>query len=480
MPSVKNTSTEQKVLTFIQKNKLVTRGEKLVVAVSGGADSVCLLYLLAALRKELGIQLHIAHLNHQLRGNDSDVDARYVAGLANKLKIPATITSWDVKAYQKQHRLSLEEAAREVRYNFLSEVAIKVGSTKAAVGHTADDHIETVLMHLIRGSGMRGLRGLMPVHQLKLSVGSLTVIRPILELSHEETVAYCRAHKIKPRTDATNQSLEPMRNKVRLQLLPLLRKYNPQISGALKRLAYTAAGDYDYIEKVGLCLADSVYKKQKSAVVIKKKELLALHPALQRQILRSAVAEILGSLKDIETSHIEEIVEALEKPAGKVIGLPFGLTFTIEYDRYVLAAESASLCPFAPIKGEIELKIPGKTPLLGGAINASIEKKSVGRKWGGDSNDFSACLDSDMVGKKLIVRGRRNGDRFQPLGMAQPKKLNVFMIDARIPQTWRGNIPLVCSGGEIIWVVGYRINERYKVRPETKNILRLEFKKSKA
>jgi tRNA(Ile)-lysidine synthase len=474
--SAKNPSPEQRVLAFIKENNIVAHREKLVVAVSGGADSVCLLYVLAALRKELVIELHIAHLNHQLRGKDSDADARYVTSLAKKLGIPATIASQDVKAYQKQHRLSLEEAAREVRYSFFAEVAAKIGATKVAVGHTADDHIETMLMHLVRGSGMRGLRGLKPVSQLKFASGSPTVIRPLLELSRAETTSYCRAHKIKPRLDASNLTTKPMRNKVRLQLLPLLRKYNPQIGAALKRLAYTAAGDYDYIEKVGLCLADSVYKKQKGAVAIKKKELLALHPALQRQILRSAVAEILGSLKDIESSHIEDIIEALAKPAGKVIGLPFGLTFTIEYDRYVLAMESASLCPYSPIEGEITLNIPGKTSIPGGVINATIEKKSAGKEWGGESNDFSACLDYDRAGKKLIVRSRRPGDRFQPLGMAQPKKLNVFMIDTRIPQVWRGNIPLVGAGNHIAWVAGYRIDERYKVRPETKSVLHLEFK----
>jgi tRNA(Ile)-lysidine synthase len=471
-------SPEQKVLAFIKKYNLAERGETLVVAVSGGADSVCLLYVLADLRKELGIKLHIAHLNHQLRGQDSAADARYVAGLAKKLKIPATIASQDVKTYQKQHRLTLEEAAREVRYSFFAEVAKKVGATKAAVGHTADDHVETMLLHLVRGSGMRGLRGLMPVSQLKFSGGKLTVIRPLLELRREETVDYCRTHKIKPRTDITNLSLEPMRNKVRLQLLPLLREYNPQIHESLRRLAYTAAADFDYVEKVALYLSDSICKKVKGAIVIKKKELRELHPALQRQIIRGAVAEVLGSLKDIESSHIEDIIEALGKPAGKVIVLPFGLTFTIEYNRYILAAESTSLGPFSPIENEITLKIGGRTLLPDGEITTTIEKKSAGGKGAGNPNDFVARLDCDRAGKKLIVRSRQPGDRFQPLGMKQSKKLNVFMIDARIPQSWRGSIPLVCNGEEIIWVVGYRIDERYKVRPETKNILRLEFKKT--
>jgi tRNA(Ile)-lysidine synthase len=476
VPIQKNPSPEQKVLAFIKENSLVSRRERLVVAVSGGPDSVCLLHILAELRKELAFDLHIAHLDHQLRGKDSAADARYVSGLAKRLGIPATIASRDVKSYQKQHRLSLEEAAREVRYSFLAEVAAEVGAAKVAVGHTADDHIETMLMHLIRGSGIKGLRGLVPVNKLNVSGGSLTVIRPLLDLSREETVAYCDTHKLKPRLDASNLSPEPFRNKIRLHLLPLLRKYNPQINQALLRLAHTAAADLDFIEKEAQRLKDNVLKTEKNSVIIKKKDFLSLHPALQRQILRSSIASLLGNLKDIESSHIEDIIKALEKPAGKVIGLPFGLNFTIEYDRYVLAPASLSLCPFPTLAGETTLKIPGKTLFSGWTIDAAVVKKA-GKAWKDKTDDFSACLDFDNAGKNLTVRCRCPGDRFQPLGMAQPKKLNVFMIDARIPQAWRRDIPVVCAGDNIIWVVGFRIDERYKVRPNTKNVLRLEFKK---
>jgi tRNA(Ile)-lysidine synthase len=473
LPTLKNASPEQKILTFIQENSLAARREKLVVAVSGGADSVCLLYALAGLRQKLGISLHVAHLNHQLRDKESDADARYVAGLAKKLGIPATVAARDVKAYQQEHRLSLEEAAREVRYSFFAEVAKAAGTDKVAVGHTADDHVETLLLHIIRGSGTKGLRGLAPLNTLNVSGRKLTVIRPLLALSRAETVAYCRDRKLKPRLDATNLSTEPLRNKVRLRLLPELRQYNPQINEALSRLSHTAADDLDFIEKEAQRLQNDVLQKEKGSVVINKKDFLALHPALQRQLLRSAVASLLGSLKDIESSHIEDVIEALPKPAGKVITLPFGLNFTIEYDRYILAKASTSLCPYPTLKSKVALKIPGKTTFSGWTVNATIEK---GAKRGGEANDFTACFDLDHAGNNLIVRSRLAGDRFQPLGLKQPKKLNVFMIDARIPQSWRRNIPLVVNGEEIIWVVGYRIDERYKVRSDTKNILRLEFK----
>ncbi len=473
----KTSSLEQKVLSYIREKKTISPGENLVVAVSGGPDSVCLLHILSELRQELGISLHIAHLNHQLRGKESEADAKYVAGLAKRLSLPVTITSRDAKLYQKKHRLSLEEAAREIRYDFLADVAKKVGALKVAVGHTSSDHIETLLMHIIRGSGTRGLRGLTPVSKLNISGGSLTVIRPLLCLSREDTVAYCRSLKLKPRLDTSNLTTEPLRNKVRHRLLPELQKYNPQITQALLHLSRTSADDFDFIETQARRLMKDVISTAKNSAVIKKKDFLALSPALQRQLLRLSIESLLGSLKDIEAGHIEDIIEALGKPAGKVIGLPFGINFTVEYDRYVLATDSSWLCPFPALERETTLKIPGKTIFSNWQVNAEFITPSAFKARNNKTDDFSACFDFATVGRKLSVRHRLPGDRFQPLGMAQPKKLNIFMIDARIPQAWRPRIPIVCSGDKILWVVGFRIDERFKVRPDTKKILRLEFKR---
>ena len=447
-----------------------------MVAVSGGPDSVCLLYILSGLRKELDIELHVAHLNHQLRGAESDADADYVAKLARSLGIPYTVESCDVRSYQTQHHISLEEAAREVRYNFLARVAAEVGAERVAVGHTVDDHVETILMHLIRGSGTRGMRGLLPISRWTSSAGGLTIIRPILELSREDTTAYCRQHHLKPRADASNLSTEPFRNRIRHNLLPELRKYNPQIAEALLRLARTAADDLDFIETEARRLLGAVARADGNSVVIDKKNFLDLPPALKRHLLRASIESLLGSLKDIEAAHIEDIIEALDKPAGKVIGLPYGLSFTIEYDRYVLAPDSVSLCPFPALESQFDLKIPGKTSASGWDIEASIIPPSAAKVKAGEADDFAACFDFDRTGNELSVRRRLPGDRFQPLGMEKPKKLNEFMIDARIPRAWRRRIPIVCSSGQILWVVGWRIDERFKVTEKTGKVLRLEFK----
>jgi len=469
---------EQKVLRFIKQHHLLSGGEKLIVAVSGGPDSVCLLYILSKLQKELAIELHVGHLNHRLRSAESDADAAYVAALSRRFKIPATIESIDVKTYRSQHHLSLEEAAREVRYSFLAQVTAAVGAARVAVGHTADDHVETILMHLLRGSGTRGLRGLLPISRWQSAGNDLVVIRPLLELTRRETTACCRRHHLNPRTDASNLSTEPFRNRIRHQLLPELRRYNPRVEESLLRTARIAAADLDFIDKEVAGLWDKVARVEKNSVVINKQKFSALPPALKRYLLRAAIESLLGNLKDIEAGHIEGIIEALDKPAGKVIGLPDGLNFTIEYDRYVLSPDSASLCPFPPLETDSGLNIPGRTGIPGWNIEAAVLPSSRTGEASVDAADFTAWFDFNVAGDKLTVRRRRPGDRFQPLGMGRPKKLNEFMIDARIPQAWRRFIPIVCSPEQILWAVGWRIDERAKVTEDTKQVLKLEFTRS--
>ncbi len=448
-----------------------------MVAVSGGPDSVCLLHILVKLRDELDIVLYVAHLNHQLRGVESEADAQYVSDLAHRLGIPATIEQRDVKDYQAERHVSLEEAAREVRYAFLAQVAKCVGASQVVVGHTIDDHIETILMHLIRGTGTRGLRGLKP--SVKWQSGqngnSLIIIRPLLSVSREETVEYCYSHQLKPRIDASNLSLSPLRNRIRHRLLPLLKSYNPRVTDALLRTARIATDDIDFLDKEIARLWGEVAQQQENAIILDKERFLELPFALQRQLLRVAIEKLLGTVKDIETRHIEEIMNALTKPAGKRLSLPRGLIFSIEYNRYLLAPEPASLSPFPVLEDEFLLKIPGETLLPGWHVEATVITPEAMKD---DASGYKAYLDLNKTGDKLAVRTRQPGDRFQPLGMSQPKKLGEFMIDAKIPRAWRQQVPIVYSPQHILWLVGWRIDERTKVTDSTRQILRLEFKRS--
>jgi len=463
---------EQRVLHFIEERHLILSHHPLLVAVSGGPDSVCLLHILANLREELGIGLHVAHLNHQLRGAESEADAQYVSELAHRLDIPATIEKRDVKGYQAQARISLEEAAREVRYTFLAQVARSIGADRVTVGHTIDDHIETILMHLIRGTGTRGLRGLQPYTEWKSKTDSLTVIRPLLEVSREETAGYCHRHDLRPRIDASNLSLSPLRNRIRHQLLPLLRSYNPRIDEALLRTARIASDDLAFLDKEIARIWDEIVREQEDTIVLDRERFRQLPSALKRHLLRASIERLLGNIKDIETRHIEQIMAALTKPAGKRLSLPGGLSFSIDYDRYLLGQEPAALSPLPPLSGEFLLKIPGETSLPGWHIEAIIMPPQAMKD---DASGYKAYFDLDKAGDKLVVRTRLPGDRFQPLGMSQPKKLNKFLIDAKIPRAWRQRIPIVCSPSQILWVIGWRIDDRAKVTENTKQVLCLKF-----
>jgi tRNA(Ile)-lysidine synthase len=463
-----------RVLDFIKKNSLVLPGQTLVAAVSGGADSVCLLSILLELQKELDVRLHVAHLDHRLRGIASRADARYVARLARRLGLPATIESRDVRAYGRERRLSVEEAAREVRYAFLAEVATAAGAERVLVGHTADDHVETVLMHLVRGSGLGGLRGLRPLSKLCCAGREITIIRPLLVLTRDETAAYCRRRHLRPRVDASNLSTGPFRNRVRLGLLPELRKYNPRIDEAIVRLARLAADDLDFIEKETARRWGRVAREEEDEVILDRQKLADLPPALQRHLFRAAIASQLGGLKDIEAGHIEDLLDALEKPAGKIIGLPVGLRLTVERDRLRLGKDLDSACPYPSLEGKAALNVPGLTNLPGWEVRAEIVP-CVGDQKYTASDGLTAWFDFGRVGDKLIVRARRPGDRFQPLGLGGSKELTEFMIDAGVPRAWRGRIPIVASPEGIIWVVGWRIDERVRVAEATRKVLRLSF-----
>ena len=466
---------EQRVLRFIQEHHLVSGGEKLLVAVSGGPDSVCLLHILDKLQKELTIRLYVAHLNHQLRGAESEADAGYVSDLAHQLGIPAIIDRRDVKGHQAQQRLSLEEAAREVRYSFLAQVARSIGADRVAVGHTMDDHIETILMHLIRGTGTRGLRGLQPITVWQSGSNSLTIVRPLLAVSHQETEDYCHHHQLMPRLDVSNLSLSPLRNRIRHQLLPLLESYNPRVAEALLRTGRITSDDIDFLDKEIVRLWDEIAQEQERAIFLDKERFDQLPSALQRYLLRASAEKLLGSAKDIETRHIEAMMSALNKPAGKKLNLPGGIIFSIEYNKYLISRDPAALSPFPILRDEFQLKIPGETLLPGWRIEATIVSKE---QMSEEDKDFIAYFDLDKTGDKLLVRSRQPGDRFQPLGMSQPKKVNEFMIDAKIPNAWRQQTPIVCSPQQILWVVGWRIDDRAKITDNTNQILCLKFQRS--
>ena len=497
---------ESKVMSFLRLNNLIQPGESIVVGVSGGADSVCLLHILAKWQNEVDIKLHVAHLNHRLRGAESDGDAEYVANLAASLDVPVIVGKRDVADYRSKRNCSVEEAARELRYNFLAKVASDAGARWVAIGHTRDDQVETILMHILRGTGISGLCGLEPCSpfpfchsELKAQNLGLVVIRPLLDITRQETLSYCQEHQLRPRFDSSNLSLSFLRNRLRLELLPSLRKYNASVDQALLRLAKIAKDDSSFIEQQALQLWDEVSRQEKEVIYLDRKKFGSLPVALQSRLIRLALDRILGDTRDIEANHTEAIRSLSTKPVGKRILLPHGIICQGEYDELVITSAAkhaqllSSLCPFPPLQGEFPLKVPGETVLPGWKVIASIvQREAASLSLRGtfplprrgrikvrmkNRSNLVAEFDLDKTGTELFVRRRQPGDKFQPLGMDMPKKLQDFMVDAKIPLSWRQHIPLVCSPQQIIWVMGWRIDDRVKVTEATEELLHIEFRR---
>lgn len=471
---------EQKAISFIHRERLIrfdravgdkSRSNILLVAVSGGPDSVCLLHLLHRISDVLGVSLHAVHLNHMLRGNSADEDEQYVKALCAGMGVPLTIERADVGSYREKRGLSIEEAARKLRYDFFVRSAVDYGTDNIALGHTRDDQVETLMMHLVRGSGVAGMRGMRPLTAWRSPDGiTLNVIRPLLEITRGETQLYCRECGLQPRVDLSNFSPDHMRNRFRHELLPLMRKYNKNIDEALARAARSAALDIDFIERQVDDAWSRVVTVQPNGLLIDKALYSQYHPSLRMHLLRRAAGYIHGDLIDIHAVHVEKMDESMSKPAGKRLSLPGGMMFHIGYESCLLSRSEKVDCLFPALDGEYALSIDGETHLPGWRVRTTVLREVVL-----PSDGFTAYLDLDRCGTELTVRRRRPGDRFQPLGMDVQKKLQDFMVDARTPRSWRDCIPLVCSPEGIIWVVGWRIAEWAKVTDDTRSVLCVEF-----
>jgi tRNA(Ile)-lysidine synthase len=314
----------------ISKYDLLTPGDAVIIGVSGGPDSLCLAHALQAVQDELGLDLHLAHLDHGIRGKESRADAEYVEELARDWGVPLTVHHGDVPQYAREQKLAIEEAARRTRYLFLGRVAQEVGATCVAVGHNADDQVETILMHLMRGSGLGGLRGMAPVQVLGAeewwSGPLLRLIRPLLEVPRNQVEAYCHEHGLQPRFDRSNLDLTYHRNRIRHELLPHLESFNPRIREVLRRSALVIADDHDYLRLQGLAAWERLAEESGGVVTFPQQEWFELHPSIQRQLLREAIHRLRRSLRDITWAHVEQARVGVERmETGARITLPQGV-----------------------------------------------------------------------------------------------------------------------------------------------------------
>lgn len=457
----------KKVIQTIRKYKMLSPGEKVLVAVSGGPDSICLLNLLHNLRPFLGCELAVFHLNHKLR-KEADKEQTFVRRVCKNLNIPYWTKSFTIKRYAQQNNLNLEVAGRQIRYKLLFSTAQKHDCQKIALGHTADDNAETVLMKLIRGSGITGLGGIFPVKQAEES-GQSKIIRPLIEISHQEVLAYLKSQHLSYCLDPSNLDQRYFRNRVRLQLLPQLEKYNPRIRKSLAQISFFCQKLEEYFQQETLRIFPVLVKCLPGKIIIDFNKLLCYNYITQTYVIKRAL-HLLKPKSEISFAHISSILNLTQ--SGKQIQLPDNLVAQRLYDKLVLNYEKKKSLKI-PIAG---LKIPGITfiPELNLKITVTTRKSKIFNKCLIQRDKWKIFLDQDKIKSPLFIRFRKKGDRFFPFGGHGSKKLKDFFIDEKIPRLERERIPLLIGNDKIIWVIGYRRAATAPVTENTKNILTIK------
>lgn len=467
---------ERLVLRFAREHGLFAGQKRALLAVSGGPDSAALLLILAHLREALGLQLWVAHFDHGLRRRaQREAERAFVSRLAEHLGQPFLFGQGDTRAHARQHRLSLEEAARALRYDFLARQAERLGADSIATGHTASDQAETVLMHIVRGSGLAGIAGMRPRTPWPFpGHPGLALVRPLLAVSRRHSERYCQEEGLSPCLDVTNLLLEPLRNRVRHELMPLLRRYNPRVEQALLRLASAAAADATYLDETANLFWQALAQRSQCSVEFPRLELAALSPALQSRVLLAAARHLLGETPQIEAVHLQAMQAALSPRGRRRLSLPAGLAFAVQGETVRLTVGTEA--PAQPIP-ETPLALPGRTEVAGWRVEADILPAEAATL---AADPYDAFLDLDALGGALNVRSRRPGDRLRPVGLGGEKKLQDLLVDAKVPQDQRDAVPLVCAAWGIAWVVGHRLDERAKVGQHTRSVVRLRFQRPKA
>mgnify|MGYP001026367527 CR=1 FL=1 len=458
----------EKVRQYIKDKQLIDYGDTIIVAVSGGPDSLCLLHLLKTIKAEQNLTVIVAHLNHCLR-SEADEEEIAVQALANEWNFLFHSRSVSIRDLKARHRISEEEAGRMARYQLLFDLARRYGASKIALGHHLDDQAETVLLNLLRGTGVDGLAGILPKRARK----GFQLVRPLLCLTRKEIEGYCNSHQLQYFTDSSNLETNYKRNRLRLQLIPQLeQQYNPKIREALANLASLAAVDRRFLNNLAGKELIRISRIENKRIFIKHKELLALPEALSRRVGRLALKRFVPTNR-LRRFHLEQLLElAMSEKAGRRLSLPGGIEARLEPSFLVIAQVDHE--QEHQLK-EKPLEIPGKTPVNSGyCIEASlVNVEDI--NW--EPISMRAYLDYDeLPSGQLSVRSRWPGARFYPQGAPGSQKLKKFMIDQKLLSQRRENHPLVTIGDEILWVVGYRIGHPYRVTDKTKRILQLEYK----
>jgi tRNA(Ile)-lysidine synthase len=457
-----------------------------IIGVSGGPDSLCLLELS---RQISCLDITVAHFNHALRP-EADREAEFVRHVAEQMGLPFVTDSADVRTYAGDNGLSLEEAARTLRYRFLFAQARARHAGVVAVGHTADDQVETILMHFLRGAGLAGLKGMAGRSCPNEFDREIPLVRPILHLWRHETEAYSRDHNLQPIHDPSNTDETYFRNRLRHSLIPELEKYNPRFKNMLLRTGEALAGDYEVLTDVMDSTWPKVVQETGSDYVAFQSSKMADIPrGLLRNIFRRAMESLRPNMRNLDFNTLQraaDFVAARNGPAPEFaprqVDLTEGLYLQCEGDRLYLAALEADLpsAHWPLIEGIYELHInhqvnfDATTSLSAFEVDIDLASQSAQ----GNGNSFIAWMDADLTGDRFTVRTRRAGDRFHPLGMdGHSIKLSDFFINVKLPERAREKWPLVLAGNEIAWVPGFRLAHPFRITEETKRAVKMVLQK---
>ena len=466
----------RRVKEYVERYNMLEVGDRVVVGVSGGADSVCLFYVLHELKKMYGLELYVVHVNHGIRGQEADEDENFVKELCELHGIQFCSVRVDVRALAKEKGLSEEEAGRMIRYQAFYKVLEQNNCNKIAVAHNQNDQAETVLFHLFRGSGIKGLTGISPMRD--------QIIRPLLCVNREEIEQYLNKKQVSYQTDQTNLTDEYTRNKIRLHILPYVKKQvNFEAVEHISRSANMLREAEAYIEKNTILCFNRIVVQKNGQYFYKVEDFMKEDIVIQKMIIRHIISNLVHKLKNIEEEHVVMILSLMDKPVGKCVDLPYGIKGERGYETVMLCVKNLDenrkmkkIANTILVSQQITVSDSTKDEYYIETLDLYITFHLINNKKNLiiPKNNYTKWFDYDKIDNTIFIRSRSEGDVLQIDQQGSMKKLKSIFINNKVPRDKRDTVPLLADGKHIMWIIGDRISEAYKIDEGTKRILVVE------